>query len=202
MPQSIFWISGWAVPADWLADAAREALPDFHHLAVPPSDTATTEASASSAHILGGFSLGAHLLLTMNDPRPRILLAPFVDLKSEAALGGAVATTQLRQQLRWLKRDPRAAVTDFRARIAFEAPDAEDAHDIAALAWGLEQMLAPGQPPSAWPTGTFAIAGRRDPLLDVDALARALPALHVVDAGPEPAALRAAAASLTLDAHP
>ena len=200
MPRSIFWISGWSVSADWLADAAREALPDFSHEAVVPSDAATAKASASRAHILGGFSLGAHLLLNMEDPRPRILLAPFVDLKSEARLGGAVATTQLRQQLRWLKRDPQAAVADFRARIGFETPSPDEPHDIAALAWGLEQMLAPGQAPSAWPNGTVALAGRGDPLLDIERLSLALPTLHVVDAGHEPAPLLAAAARLTLAA--
>ncbi len=172
-------------------------LPEFLHEAVDASDTAAARASASCAHILGGFSLGAHLLLNIDDPRPRILLAPFVDLKSEAGLGGAVARTQLRQQLRWLKRDSRAAVADFQARIGFEAPS-EEPHNVAALAWGLEKMLAPGETPSAWPTGTLAIAGRSDPLLDVDALARALPALHIVDAGHAPAPLLAAAARLKI----
>lgn len=173
-------------------------LPEFLHEAVDASDTAAARASASGAHILGGFSLGAHLLLNIDDPRPRILLAPFVDLKSEAGLGGAVARTQLRQQLRWLKRDPQAAVADFRARIGFETPSPDEPHDIAALAWGLEKMLAPGKAPSAWPTGTLAIAGRSDPLLDVDALARALPALHVADAGHAPAPLLTAAARLKI----
>jgi hypothetical protein len=133
--------------------------------------------------MLGGFSFGAHLLLHADDPRPRFLLAPFADLKKEAALGGAVATTQLRQQLRWFKRDPDAALADFRARIGAEPPTPDEKHDRPSLLWGLEQMLAPGRLPVPLPSGSLAIAGGYDPLLDTELLARGIPGLRVIDAG-------------------
>lgn len=152
---------------------------------------------ASDADMLGGFSLGAHLLLTVDDPRPRILLAPFPDLKKEAALGGAVATTQIRQLLRWLKRDPGAAIADFHARIGTKPPPLDMLPPLEDLAWGLERMLAPGTVPAPLPKKhSLAIAGRRDPLLDADILHGVLPSLHLIDSGHQPEPLLAAAVRL------
>ncbi len=193
----ILWISGWSIPAARLAGLAREAMPEFRHDAIDPSPDAVALACESGACILGGFSLGAHLLLGIDDPRPRILLAPFVDLKAEAGLGGAVATAQLRQQLRWLKRAPAAAIADFRSRIGDDAPHEDEPYDAEILAWGLERMLFPGRLPSTWPAGTLAVAGHQDPLLDIDTLARAIPELQIVmTAGHLPEPLLAAAARL------
>ena len=193
----IFWISGWSIPATWLENLASAAMPEFRHDVIDPSPDAVALACGSGAGILGGFSLGAHLLLGVDDPRPRILLAPFADLKAGAGLGGAVATTQIRQQLRWFKRDPAAAIADFRARIGADPPYAAEPCDPALLAWGLEQMLAPGRVPSTWPAGTLAVAGDGDPLLAVEILARTLPSLHIVAAaGHHPEPLLAAAARL------
>lgn len=151
---------------------------------------------ASDADLLGGFSFGAHLLLDAHDPRPRILLAPFPDLKREAALGGAVATTQIRQLLRWLKRDPRAAIADFHARIGTEPPPLDSLPPVEDLAWGLERMLAPGTFPATLPKHSLAIAGLRDPLLDADLLRGLLPSLHLIDSGHQPQPLLAAAVRL------
>lgn len=153
-------------------------------------------ALASDADLLGGFSFGAHLLLGIQDSRPRILLAPFIDLKMEATLGGAVATTQIRQLLRWLRRDPRAAIADFHARIGTEPPPLESLPPIDDLAWGLERMLAPGSVPAALPPGSLAIAGCDDPLLDADTLRGLLPSLHLIDSGHQPQPLLAAAMHL------
>lgn len=181
--RSIFWISGWSILPDELAAAAREMLPDFAHRAVAPGPDAVCAALRSDATILGGFSFGAHLLLHANDPRPRYLLAPFADLKSEAGLGGAVATTQLRQQLRWFKRDPQAAVVDFRGRISAAPHSAGALPDPEVMAWGLGQMLLPGHAPAGFPPGSITVAGNRDPLLATNVLASIIPGLHIVDAG-------------------
>ena len=183
MRQTILWITGWAVPAGQLRRCAAEALPQFAHEEIPAGPDSLAAALSSSAGMLGGFSFGAHLLLHAEDPRPRFLLAPFADLKMEAGLGGAVATTQLRQQLRWVKRDPDAALADFRARIGAEPPASDENHDRPSLLWGLEQMLAPGRAADTLPGGSHAIAGQRDPLLDTGLLARGVPGLRVIDAG-------------------
>ncbi len=150
--------------------------------------------------MLGGFSFGASLLLRLDDPRPRLLLAPFGDLKSEAGLGGAVAATRIRQQLRQLRRDPAGALTDFRRLIG--APDFPDALDTEELAWGLGEMLAPERSVPAQPAGTVALAGESDPLLDIPALRGILPDLHVVACGHDPEPLLAAAAAILQDQRP
>ena len=171
------------MPAGQLRSRAAEALPDFLHEEIPPAPGALAVASAAPASLLGGFSFGAHLLLRADDPRPRLLLAPFADLKKEAGLGGAVATTQLRRQLRWIQRDPAAAIADFRARIGADPAPPGEKHDLPSLVWGLQQMLLAGRRPAALPAGSIALAGARDPLLDTALLARSIPGLRIVDAG-------------------
>lgn len=182
-PAQILWISGWSVPADWLAEKARTALPEYSHSAIAPDADAVARALCSKADILAGFSLGAHLLLGVTDPRPRILLAPFVDLKAEAGLGGAVATTQIKHLLRWLKRDANAAIADFLNRIGIFLPAPSGPTEIGKLAWGLEQMLAPAPAIAPLPSRSLSVAGKNDPLLDTATLKKILPELHVVESG-------------------
>lgn len=197
---SIFWISGWSVPAGAFLSDARAAWPGADHTVIDPGPDAIAQAVASAADMLGGYSLGAHLLLALEDPRPRVLLAPFADLKREAALGGAVATVQIRQLLRWLKRDPLAAVTDFHLRIGSQPPPVRELPDH--LEWGVGRMLAEGRQPPHLPHGSLAIAGRHDPLLDSHRLASIIPALHLAEAGHQPEPLLAAAARLVQSTHP
>lgn len=198
--RGIFWISGWSVPAVLLQEAAERALPAWRHQAIAPGPDALASARAADAAVLGGFSFGASLLLTVDDSRPRLLLAPFVDLKSESRLGGAMATTRMRQQLRQLKRDPVAAVAAFHHLIGMNATTHVFPLDPADLAWGLEQMLAPGKIPEPLPPGSLALAGRHDPLLDIAALQSVLPALRVIEAAHDLEGLLAAAAALPQDA--
>lgn len=192
----VAWISGWSVPAASLLEAARIEWPDARHTVFDPNPGAVAATLASDADLLGGFSFGAHLLLGVEDPRPRILLAPFPDLKKETGLGGAVATTQIRHLLRWLKRDPRAAIADFHARIGTEPPPLDILPSLEDLAWGLERMLAPGSIPPPLPQRSLAVAGQRDPLLDADALRGLFPSLLLIDAGHQPKPLLAAAVRL------
>lgn len=196
--ERICWITGWAVTEGQLAAAAGRVMPDCEHEEITPSPSAAAAALASDADILGGFSFGAHLLLGFEDPRPRLLLAPFLDLKREAELGGAVATAQLHRQHRWFRRDARAAIDDFRARIGSD-PLADGEHfDQESLAWSLGQMLSPSeaQVPICLPRGSIAVAGSEDPLLDTAALSRVLPGLHVVAARHQPHPLLAAVVRL------
>lgn len=199
--RSVFWISGWSIPAQVLADMARKAMPAWRHEAVDAGPEAIALAKASSTDLLGGFSFGAHLLLGIDDPRPRILLAPFVDLKREADLGGAVAATQIRQQLRQVRRDPFAAVTDFRNRIGSRPPEPGEIIDAQLLVWGLEQMLETSPALSPLPEGSIIIAGRGDPLLDTARLAELMPSLRVSETGHQLEPLLAAAAASLHDAR-
>lgn len=197
-PRRIFWISGWSIPAAWLATAAREALPDVEHSAIDAGEEALEAALLSNADVLGGFSLGAHLLLGVNDARPRVLLAPFADLKRETGLGGAVASTQIRQLQRMLRRDAAGAVADFHRRIGL-APGAVPG--ICDLAWGLKRMLQTGEKPAPLATCDLAVAGDSDPLLDSDMLLAAIPSLRVVGgASHDPRPLLRAVAGL-LQSH-
>jgi hypothetical protein len=198
--RGIFWISGWSVPASVLKEAAERALPSWRHEAINPGPNALASAKAADATVLGGFSFGASLLLTVDDPRPRLLLAPFVDLKSESGLGGAMATTRIRQQLRQLKRDPTAAVAAFHQLIGMNPPPQSRQLDPADLVWGLEQMLEPGKMPAPLPPGSLAVAGRNDPLLDIAALESVLPSVRVIEATHDLEGLLAAAAALPQDA--
>ncbi len=187
----IFWISGWSIPPAWFQSLADAAMPDCTHEAVAPAHDSVERALTSGADMLGGFSLGAHLLLHIADPRPRILLAPFADLKAEARLGGAVETVRIRKLQRMLRRDVRAAVTDFHARIGVKLPPAE--HDHATLAWGLERMLQPTGMPPALPAQSICIAGDQDPLLDIPLLAAAIPSIRIIPAPHHPQPLLEAA---------
>ncbi len=187
----IFWISGWSIPPAWFQSLAAAAMPDCTHEVVAPAHDSVDLALASGADLLGGFSLGAHLLLEINDPRPRILLAPFADLKAEARFGGAVETVRIRKLQRMLRRDVRAAVTDFHARIGVAPPPAE--HDHEALAWGLERMLQPGRTPPALPAQSICIAGEQDPLLDIPALTAVIPSIRIIPAPHHPQPLLEAA---------
>lgn len=199
--RSVFWISGWSIPASVLADMAQKAMPAWRHEAIDAGPEAIALAKASSGGLLGGFSFGAHLLLAIDDRRPRILLAPFADLKREANLGGAVATTQIRQQLRQVRRDPFAAVTDFCKRIGFRPPEPSEMLDTRLLAWGLERMLENSRIPAPLPDGSVAVAGLRDPLLDTARLKEIFPSLRVSDAGHQPEPLLADAAAFLHDAR-
>ena len=198
--RSILWISGWSIPPEWLAGLARRHLPGWIHEATAPSARAVPDLAASDADMLGGFSFGASLLMRADDPRPRLLLAPFGDLKSEAGLGGAVATTRIRQQLRQLRRDPAAALADFRRLIG--VPDFSDALDEDELAWGLGEMLSPERPVPSQPAGTVALAGESDPLLHIPTLQGILPDLHVVACRHNPEPLLATAAAILQDHRP
>ncbi len=130
-----------------------------------------------------GYSTGAFLLLLEGGLpsawRDVILLAPFRSLVSEQGLGGKVRRAQLQFALRWLKRDPLAAVNDFRARAGLGdaldwLPGSEE-----ELAWGIELLatqVADGEAEECF----RMYIGAEDPLLDADAVSRGLPRITVL----------------------
>jgi len=195
----ILWACGWSVPTSWFAALAGEAFPSCLHEVLTPGPETQAAMLASDADVLGGYSFGAGLALTLDDPRPRVLVAPFVDLRKESGRGGAVAATQIRHLLRWLRRDPPAAIADFHRRCGMESLPTAETPDLALLAWGLTSMLGPAPDVPAMPVGSIAVAGRRDPLLDVEALQHTLPGLHLADGDHHPQPLLAVTARLRQD---
>jgi len=197
------WISGWAVPPEWLAGQARAAFPQARHEAVSP--TAAEAALAGGAFDrLGAYSLGTLWLLRQADRIakniPVSLLAPIFAFPAEAGLGGRIPLAQLRLQRRQLQKDPAAALADFAERsglAALKIPVPDDEFSPAHLAeldlglrW-LESWTAPPPPPAHW----RGWIGKDDALLDAAAMQQHWPNLQIVpQAGHAPGPLLQAAA--------
>ena len=98
--------------------------------------------------------------------RGRFYLAPFLDLKREAELGGLVKTTQLKITRRWMERDPCRAVSDFykRAGLNLRLEDALP-YEQDDLIWGIDALLGDPAPIPVEDPG-IAVIGGKDPLID------------------------------------
>ena len=129
------------------------------------------------------YSLGAFLMIndgSLHAHFPRmVFLAPFSDFKAEFNKGGTTREAQLKYLLRWLARDPLAAVNDFRRRAGCGPALAALPQGQEDLVWGIEQLLASSA--SVWPTGARGYIGSRDPLLDAAVLQSQWPQLQVVE---------------------
>ncbi len=181
------WISGWAVPPEWLAAQAKTAWPRASHVAVAPMDAARA-LSRQKFDVLGGYSLGAMWLMrqakAIPDDLPVVLLAPIFSFVAEHQRGGRVALAQLRLQRRRLRNDPAAAVTDFFQRAGLEElvnlPKAKPGHSRhpeeleEELSW-LEDWSI-----SAVPKNWRGYVGGRDPLLEAPELKKIWPELKIV----------------------
>ncbi len=179
------WISGWAVPADWLAKQATEIFPRIRHEAVPADPEGTWRHERVHYDRLIGYSLGAFLLLReeRREPsgRPAALLAPFLAFPREANLGGRVAMTRLRYLERWLRRDQSAATTDFYRRAGLDELNGktEPVSDTDLLRRGIEVLMRETEPAGSGPWFT-AFACDNDPLIDSTRLSALLPGLKVI----------------------
>lgn len=189
------WILGWAVPEDWFAPFAARRFPAAEHtfIAAGPDTLGQLEA-LSSCDWLVGYSLGAQVLLSaaargLSFNRVS-LLAPIFAFAREENLGGRVARTQVRHLMRWLHRDPVAALTDFYTRAGLDVP-AELVPSTATpeLLWGLahlETVRIEPPPPRDWRLW----CGTADPLLDANRLSEIVPGIRLVNGGTHhPAAL-------------
>jgi hypothetical protein len=202
------WISGWAVPPDWLAMQARALWPEAMHMAATPTDAAVALAE-NKFDALGGYSLGALWLLShtgqIPEKIPVVLLAPIFAFSAEQGCGGRVPLAQLRWQRRRLRQNAPAAIADFfkRAGVADCIPSPEKlstekiAELDAELGW-LETLRASAPPPIQW----LGVAGDNDPLTDHAALKKLWPALRVVPgAGHAPGPLLRAAREIFSEIH-
>ncbi len=160
-----------------------------------------------------GYSLGSLLLLSDATRAERLgrvaLLAPIFAFPREKNAGGRVALAQIRQLVRWLRRDPPEALADFYRRAGLDVPEvgrvilnapvalgsfdnAESQRrvkdnppylgDLAELAWGLEQLEKTAVEP-ALPSGWRAWCGENDLLLDVVRLREIAPEIVSVPGG-------------------
>lgn len=186
------WILGWAVPETWFAELARAAAPEWEHVCHAASpDVVAQVTKAGAFDLIGGYSLGSHLLLAACPALPAVLLAPIFAFPQEAGTGGKVARAQIKHLARWLRREPRAALSDFfrRAGLDVVPPANITGGDLARLLWGLAQ-LENSFVSLALPVGWSAWCGADDPLIDSAWLHERVPAVKVVAGGSHhPAAL-------------
>ena len=182
----VAWVLGWAVPLPWFARYAEATFPGAeHYFAEPGPDVWERLEGAGACDALGGYSLGAQLLLE-NQARaarvaPRVgLLAPIFAFAQEAGLGGKIARAQIKFLARWLRRERAAALADFYLRAGLDVPaDWSGALPGATLEWGLSRLEnGAGQPPA--PRDWKLFCGTDDALLDGAQLAALDPALQLV----------------------
>lgn len=120
-------------------------------------------------------------------------VAPFLDLKTEAKLGGKVATTQLKVTRRRLAKDPHRALADFYQLSGLNFPmDATLPYSQQELTWGIDVLLGESAPLPVDDPG-FAVFGSEDSLVDPVLSNRFFPQNIVVEgAGHRLEALRGA----------
>lgn len=179
------WIGGWGLPAEWQAEQYARCWPEFQHKVIPPTKLCVEEllCSAGSVERIGGYSLGAYLMLRnyLKLPgKPMFLLAPILDFKAEGALGGRVHRAQLAALVRWLKRDPLAALNDFysQAGLGLRAID-ELPYSSDEMIWGIQQLQGPAVEHWRLPN-IQALIGERDILLNAAMMQALWPELTIL----------------------
>lgn len=201
------WLCGWAIDREAFAALCRERLPAAQHRVEAPTREGRDRLLASGVDRLGGYSLGAWLLLEAAGcerppAQPVVLLAPFLAFPAESGRGGRVRKAQLRVVSRGLASDPCATVRDFARRAELTLPPIRTPL-VAELAEGLECLQNPGL--QSLPGGASswkAFIGAADTLVDAEALAAHWPGLRIVGgAGHDPDALLSALAAEEASHH-
>jgi hypothetical protein len=218
--KTVTWIGGWACPAEATLAFAQTVCPEAAHQVYLPTSTCigkmdtggglrtgerteTVAGPDAEADVIVGYSTGAFLLLGAWDKLPPaarvVLIAPFADFRVESGRGGKTPAAKLRFLLRWLRRDPLAALQDFYQRAGLGEPPAGLPYAQEELVWGIEQLANVAQPglsgqSDAYPKNEYtlpddetrnerrltALAGDRDALLDAEGLRADFPMLTVV----------------------
>lgn len=138
---------------------------------------------AGQGDVLIGYSTGAFLLMAEPELAAtferRILLAPFLDFKAESGMGGRTRLAQLKYLLRWLARDPSAALADFykRAGLGLQPPLELPVSPID-LQWGIERLLHDAQRADAL-RPFDAHVGSEDSLIDASRLRELAPGVRI-----------------------
>jgi hypothetical protein len=174
----IGWLLGWAVPENWFATLARDALPAASHVFVKPSPGAIDQLETSAPiDWVVGYSLGTLLLMGCALRAERLgrvaLLAPIFAFPKEEGLGGRIPRAEVQILARRLRQDPDRAIREFYRRAGLETsgtgPLAVQSERGHSLAWGLAQLETVRVDP-ALPDGWVGWCGEDDPLLDADRL--------------------------------
>ncbi len=165
-------INGWGISQD-TARTLLEGLGMFDSVAVIQPVRQWKELAsglAGKADVLIGYSTGAFLLMDNLEFAKafsrRVLLAPFLDFKLEGGMGGKTRAGQLKVLMRWLGRDPMAALADFyaKAKIGQAVPDDLPVSPLD-LVWGIERLLEETRDVLAM-GGFEAHIGNEDALID------------------------------------
>jgi hypothetical protein len=188
----IAWILGWATPEKWFAEIAQTEAPAWSHHFFEAAPNAVEDVTRAGAFdLIGGYSLGALLLLAAKPSAPAVLLAPIFGFPQEAGKGGRIAQAQIKFLSRWLRRAPLEALVDFYVRAGLETdhPAAINPVDLERLQWGLAQLETVTVPPRL-PLGWSAWCGAQDSLLDAKLIKTLVPETQIVaGATHHPAAL-------------
>ncbi|MEM9157939.1 MAG: hypothetical protein AAGB46_02730 [Verrucomicrobiota bacterium] len=172
---------GWGGPDASVAALFPEGAVDV----VSPGKGWHDVVEASKASVLIGYSTGAFLLLQNEDLWERfeevVLFAPFEDFKAEAGKGGRVKEAQMKYLLRWLQKDPLAALGDFYARAGLDRKTpTELPYALEDLVWGIERLLSDSVKGDALGRAR-AFVGAEDALLDATEIRRMYPNVEVIE---------------------
>lgn len=172
---SIVFLNGWGVSTEEAKLVFASCGIDKDVRVVSLREGCVDEVCRGNEDTLMAYSTGAFLVMQNMDAISRfknvLLLAPFFDFKEEANLGGKVGTAQLKYLLRWLRKDPLAAVNDFRKRAGLgDEALAELPENEAALTWGIQALISDSVEPEL-PDRVRGFIGAEDPLLDATRLA-------------------------------
>lgn len=171
---SIHWLSGWGIPPETFRLAAERFFPDCEHEVFAPTEANLARLRAVEGRV-GGYSLGAHLLLRegWRSPAPPLLLAPFRAFVMEARQGGRITRVELRVLERRLAKEPFKALDGFYKRAGIDLPrPVELPYALPDLQWGLTQLARLEPTPARSPVK--ANIGAKDALLDAVAVRNSL----------------------------
>ncbi len=185
----VLWIGGWGCPAESMRAFAQAVCPEADHRVGLPTAGCIENLDTSDVDVIIAYSTGAFLLCgapkIMASVERVVLVAPFCDFRAESGRGGKTPSGKIRFLLRWLRRDPLAALQDFYPRAGLGEPPSELPYAQEDLIWGIEQLAEIAQPSPADANHArahklTALAGDADPLLDPEGLRADFPALRVV----------------------
>ena len=186
-------IGGWGVTPETMRTATALLPPGAQCRFVPPINGCAED--ASNCDLVVGWSFGAWKILAAAASGVVfrghvVLLAPFISFCSDFGLGGRCSQAQVLWLHRWLKRDPKAALTDFYMRAELGPSPAGLPYDRESLLEELEHMAGDASAElrafaaRGLPGGWRAVIGASDRLLDGAAICRALPGCALAaDAG-------------------
>ncbi|GHB95044.1 hypothetical protein [Cerasicoccus arenae] len=182
------WIGGWGLSPEQQQQTLSNNWPSVTHKVFYPGELCITKfvECCDQADSLGGYSLGAFLLLrnyAKLPTKPMTLLAPILDFKAEALLGGRVRGARLAILLRWLRRDPVAALNDFYQQGGIQCSVEQPPYSIEDLIWGIEQLQGSSVDYWRWENVRGCI-GEADALLNGAFMQQVWPELTILpDAG-------------------